>query len=106
MMALLRYCITYFAFPLHFAAALIVALLWMELGHSPGLILGVITIVSAIIVAALERIHPFYPNWNRARGDVGVDAIHVVVSQVLVPKYGELLLHLALFGFASQLADA
>lgn len=99
----LRFFITYFAFPLHFVCALWAAMAWMDFGGSPGLILGTITVMTAIIVAMLERIHPFYANWNRPRGDVGVDAIHVLVSQVLVPKYGEMLLHLALFGIAAQL---
>ena len=99
----LRFVITYFAFPVHFVSALAIAIYWMNQGGSPGLILAGITIGTSIIVMILERLNPFYESWNRSRGDIGVDAIHVFVSQFLVPKYGEMLLHIALYGLASSL---
>jgi len=77
----------------------------MEEGMSFDVILWVASVVTAMIVAICERINPAHELWNKARGDVGTDAIHAVVSIGLVPKLMELLLSvtaLRLAVFASE----
>jgi len=100
----LRFLITYLAFPLNFFGAQCVAIWWMGQEGEPGLILAVITVATALILIVLERINPYYESWNRSQQDVGTDAIHAVVSQILLPKYGEMALQVLLVGVAASLA--
>lgn len=39
-----------------------------------------VVIVGISIVALLERIAPYEPEWNRDHGDTRVDALHLIVS--------------------------
>ncbi|MDO9451961.1 MAG: sterol desaturase family protein [Stagnimonas sp.] len=43
-----------------------------------------VVIVGISIVALLERIAPYEPEWNRDRGDTRVDALHLIVSHALI----------------------
>jgi sterol desaturase/sphingolipid hydroxylase (fatty acid hydroxylase superfamily) len=97
--------VTYALFPLNFVGALVFASVGLSQGWGPGLILVSVTVFTMAVVAIVERIHPEYPAWNQSRGDVGVDAIHGLVSMVALPKLLELALHTALLVVASRLAQ-
>ncbi len=43
-----------------------------------------VVIAGITIVALLERIAPFEPEWNRDHGDTRVDALHLIVSHALI----------------------
>jgi ornithine lipid hydroxylase len=103
-MTLMRTLITYLAFPLHFAGAQVLALIWIAQGVSMGMILGAITVATALIILILERLNPFHQVWNDTRGDVGTDALHALVSQILLPKFAETGLQILLVGAAASLA--
>lgn len=100
-----RNFITYCAFPLNFFGAQALALWWMGLGWSQGDIIVILSVSTAVILLAFERIHPFHPVWNRSQKDIATDSLHVVVSQVLLPKYGEMALQLLWVGVAVWLVE-
>jgi sterol desaturase/sphingolipid hydroxylase (fatty acid hydroxylase superfamily) len=58
---------------------------------------GVVTIAGAAVVAALERLAPYEPVWNRPARDAATDAIHYVVN--LGIKQTSLALYGALVGY-------
>jgi sterol desaturase/sphingolipid hydroxylase (fatty acid hydroxylase superfamily) len=103
-MNLIRNLITHLAFPLHFIGAQIVALTWIRQGGSPGIILATITVVSAAVILILEQINPFHETWNDPRNDVSTDALHALISQILLPKFAETTLQVILVGAAASLA--
>ncbi len=80
-----RAAITYALFPVWFTAALLTALRLHASGTSVEPIVLGVGVSTAVVVAAAERIHPAHAGWNRSRGDIGTDSIHVVVSQAIVP---------------------
>ena len=69
----------------------------LEHGHPPELVvaLGAISIGSAI--ALLERVHPHQSSWNVSRNDIGTDLLHLLVSNISVPKVCEWLFYPTLF---------
>jgi sterol desaturase/sphingolipid hydroxylase (fatty acid hydroxylase superfamily) len=92
-------------FPLTFVAALWVALVGIDRGTSPELLLAAITLGGMVSVAVFERILPEHPEWNQSQGDVGTDLIHGAVSMVLLPQLLEFGLRLLLLEVAIWLAD-
>jgi sterol desaturase/sphingolipid hydroxylase (fatty acid hydroxylase superfamily) len=83
---LLGKAITLGAFPLSFVGAQAVAVSSIDRGWSEGATLAGITAVALFTVALLERIHPEYLDWNRSRGDIKVDAVHGLVSMIILPE--------------------
>lgn len=73
-------------FPLTFAAGMGTALYSLHASWSPDLTVAGITLTTALVVALFERVHPAHPEWNQARGNVGTDLTHGLVSQVLLPR--------------------
>ena len=78
--------LTYATFPVIFFGGMFLAAwgLALELNHAA--IVSLISVGAAVLIALLERIHPYEPDWNQSRGDVAPDAIHLVVSVVAVPE--------------------
>jgi sterol desaturase/sphingolipid hydroxylase (fatty acid hydroxylase superfamily) len=77
--------IRYAAYPLIAggAFALLTALASAGVGYWPTFLL--IVGVGIAAVAALERVSPFEADWNRDHdGDTGVDALHLIVSYLLI----------------------
>ncbi len=82
--------ITYGLFPLTFVGAMVAAAIGHRQGVSPSLLLAGITGATIAIIAVFERAQPHYPNWNVARGDVGTDLTHALVSMITLPPLIEL----------------
>jgi len=74
------------AFPLSFVGAMTAAMVSIDRGWHEGATLAGITAMAVIIVAILERVHPEYSDWNRSRGDIQVDAVHGLVSMIILPE--------------------
>lgn len=80
----MRSLIRYTAYPL-IAASLFMLLLTMAtqgVVYWPSFPLVVLAAVS--VVALLERLAPFEPEWNQDHGDTRVDVLHLIVSHVLI----------------------
>ena len=88
----MRTCITYGLFPLWFTAALVSAFYLYGTGIRAEWIVVGIGLSTGFVVAIAERIHPAHDRWNQSHGDVGTDAIHVVVSQAAIPALMESLI--------------
>ena len=97
--------IRYGLFPLNFVAALAVAYMAVGTGWNPELVLISIAVVTATTIMIAERISPFHAVWNQSQNDIGTDAIHVVISQAVVPKVIEFGLFALLVGGASAVAE-
>lgn len=95
---------TYGLFPLHFFGALVAAHFAFAAGYSPAVILAVISAITATMLLIVERLHPAHPHWNQTQSDVGTDALHALVSMILLPKLLEILLASALVTAAAALA--
>ena len=63
--------------PATLAAAIGVASLAMAKGMAVSVILPSVLFVSIVWVALLERVRPYRPDWNRARGDLLADALYL-----------------------------
>jgi sterol desaturase/sphingolipid hydroxylase (fatty acid hydroxylase superfamily) len=98
--------ITYAAFPVSFISVMAVALVSIDHGWDEGATLAGITAVAMITVALLERIHPEYPDWNRSRGDVKVDAIHGLVSMIILPEVLKIGLSAGILMAAAKLSQS
>ena len=88
--------LTYGLFPVHFFGALVAAHFAFVAGYSAPVILGVISAITAATLLWVERVHPAHRNWNVSQKDVGTDALHALVSMILLPKLLEILLASAL----------
>ncbi len=95
---------TYGLFPVHFFSALVAAHFAFVAGYSAPVILGVISAITAVTLLWVERVHPAHSNWNVSQKDVGTDAMHALVSMILLPKLLEILLASALIAAATSLA--
>ena len=82
----LRTLITYGLFPATFLIAMFSAAYCLKAGYSGGLIITVISIVTAIILQVGETINPHFKIWNITQNDVWTDAIHAAISMALIPK--------------------
>lgn len=102
----MRALITYGAFPVTFSAALIGAHLAFRAGHPPAAILAVVAGATVAIVALCERLAPAHAAWNRARGDVGTDALHALVSMIALPPLFAVALQAGLLSAAVALSEA
>ena len=64
-------------FPLTVCGVLGTAMFALSAGMSTGLVVGVGTFASLVIVATFERIQPFVPDWNQSKGDLATDAAYL-----------------------------
>lgn len=93
-------------FPLMLGSMLALAWTLGRRGVSPSSTLGIVSVTTIVVVALCERLLPFRPDWNRARGDVATDALHSFFSSYLVPEGFKLLLLLLLLPAAIALSRA
>lgn len=84
------------------------ALGWVGLarGYSVAVVVGGIGVGAMIVVALLERGLPYLADWNRARGDVGPDALHLLVSNTGVSQLVNISLLAAIAHAAPALSRA
>lgn len=73
-------------------------------GWAPPVAVGVLAFATGIWVIALERLHPHTPEWNRPRGDIPTDALHMVLSEVLPMQAFNAVAMGALVGVSAWLA--
>ena len=76
---------TYGLFPVHFFGGLAVALYAVRESDALPIWLAMISAVTALIVAILERVHPRHRSWNRSKNDVKTDMVHTVISMIALP---------------------
>ena len=75
------------AFPLVMGAGLIITYYFIHVqGVSINKVTFPVVIISLLAIALLERIIPFRQNWNQTDGDVGNDAINLVITQTIIPR--------------------
>jgi sterol desaturase/sphingolipid hydroxylase (fatty acid hydroxylase superfamily) len=70
------------AFPLLVFAVPMGGLVLLRSGAAPTVATLLPLVVGVVLVALLERVIPYEPSWNRSRGDVGLDSIHLAVTLV------------------------
>ena len=92
-------------FPAMFCGAMATAFASIERGWDSGAVLLGISAVTVVVIAVLERVHPEYPDWNRARGDVGVDFTHALVSMITLSELLKVGLTAALLTTATYLSE-
>jgi sterol desaturase/sphingolipid hydroxylase (fatty acid hydroxylase superfamily) len=78
-------------FPLVFLGVLGSATWSLAHGYDPQWMMLIHMLVSVVIVAIVERVVTYEAQWNRARGDVGPDLMHLLVSNVGVSALSDLL---------------
>jgi len=91
-------------FPGVMGSALAVQLYLMELGYNPAISAVVVSLSGLLLIALLERVMPYRRDWNKADGDVKTDALHVLITQLILPKTLELVWPLLLLGIAAALS--
>ena len=96
--------LTYGTFPLLFFGLVSGALLALEAGIAPELVVAACSVAAALILAGLERVHPYQAAWNQSRGDVVVDGLHTAVSMVAVPELMRALTFGAVFAVGAWLS--
>ncbi len=101
-----RGAITYGLFPIGFFGSLSAAWVAHRAGVAHAAILVATALAMASLIALVERIHPAYPTWKRDHGDIPTDAVHVLVSQAIIPTLLEATLPALLLGLAGALASA
>lgn len=91
-------------FPLIMGAALSIQLYLMDRGYNPIVTSIVVSLSGLLLIAVLEHLLPYRTDWLKADGDVKTDALHVVITQLLLPKTLELFWPLLFLGMAASLA--
>ncbi|MCA9488303.1 MAG: sterol desaturase family protein [Myxococcales bacterium] len=76
------------AWPLMVLGATWVTRLGLERGLSPEVWSVLVAAVGALTVVALERILPYRASWNRSRGDVATDLLHLLISVGVAGELG------------------
>jgi ornithine lipid hydroxylase len=71
----------------------------------PG-ILAIITVLTAVLIALVERIHPAHEIWKKSHDDIRTDASHALISMILLPKGMELAFQGLVLTLASYLSEA
>lgn len=92
-------------FPLIFGGCMVAGLLLMGRGHDAAVVAG-LNVLAAAVVAGLERVVPYEPSWNTARGDVRTDLLHMLLSTVAMPEIIRALLFGALAAGGAALSEA
>lgn len=92
------------SFPLLLGGSTGIALAASGRGISAALWFPALLAGAAICIAWLERVLPYDPNWNRSRGDLGVDCLHGVVSGLLTVEVVRFLWLLACLPIAAWLS--
>ncbi len=94
------------AFPVTFLVTHGLALAAIARGFKLLPVVVVLVTASVALVAALERWIPFDPDWNRARGDVGVDVLHNLLSTIVTAELCQVALLATLAPLAAAAANA
>ena len=105
-MSFSRRLVSYGLFPAVFFGALLVGGLALTSGTDRTLVLVSITVCTAALLLLVERIHPAHESWKQSHGDLVTDAIHVGVSNALVPKVLELAILASLATLAADQSEA
>jgi len=93
-------------FPLVLGSALASALLALQAGLEPPLVLGVVSMAAWIIIALTERWLPFRRDWNQSQGDILTDLLHNLFSSYATIEVVKLLLVMALLPLAGWASSA
>ncbi len=101
----IRHTLTYGLFPLWFCGSLAVATLGLEAEISPPALLFAIAFSTAAVLAVIEQVHPAHARWQRSHDDIPTDAMHVVVSQFIIPAAIDAGLAAAVLAFALSAGD-
>ncbi|MBK7976518.1 MAG: sterol desaturase family protein [Deltaproteobacteria bacterium] len=100
----LRQLVSITVFPVTFLVTHGIAIRALAAGVNPTGVIAAITAATVVLVVALERVLPFDPDWNRARGDVLPDALHNVFSTIVTAQLCQAALLVALAPLAGWLA--
>ncbi len=76
-------------FPITVLCVMASATWWLLQGTEPGTVVWTHALASGLTVLTLERINPHEPSWFGSRGDVGPDWLHLLVSNMGVPRLVE-----------------
>ena len=97
--------LTYGSFPVVFGGAIAAGLVGFSLELPRSALVGGVVFTAALIIIALERIHPHEPSWNRSHGDVRTDASHALVTMILLPEVVRALAFASLFAASRWLTE-
>ena len=73
-------------FPLALGGAVAWSIFEIEAGRDLGVAVGVPTILAYFVIAAVERIFYWQPDWLHSNGDLKVDFLHLLVSGLLTTR--------------------
>ena len=100
---MLRTAATYGTFPLVIGGATVAG--WALLGSWPAeLVVAGLGLACVLVVALLERLHPYLPSYNRSHGDVPTDVVHNLVSGIAIPEATRLLSFGAIYTLGTHVA--
>ncbi len=91
-------------FPILFFGLLALGILGVDRGFATQAVVAT-NLAAAALIALLERLMPYEPSWNRSRGDVRTDLLHMLFSTVAIPEVIRALMFGALAALGLWLAD-
>ena len=75
------------AFPLVIGLALGATFYFIQIqGIAINTVTFPVVFIALIVIALLERLIPFRSGWNKNDGDVGNDALNLVITQTIIPR--------------------
>lgn len=104
-MTIIKTCLPYFIFPVVMACALFSQILATDYGANPVISSIVISLSALVGIAFIERVRPYRLDWLKSDGDVTTDALHVFITQLILPKALGLVWPFLFLGFAVSLAN-
>ncbi len=101
-----RRLLTYATFPVVFGAAVGAGMWGVTAGIDRLVLVPSVIVTATLFIIVLERVHPHVREWNRAKGDVGTDVLHGIVSLGITPEIFRALAFGALYAAAAWLSTA
>lgn len=91
-------------YPGTLASFLWLAFFVMDRGYPSEIVVLGLSVMSVLLVMALERIHPHFEEWNQARGDVRTDLFHLAITQFVSLEAFDVIFRGVLFTGAAWVA--
>lgn len=104
-MTIIKTCLPYLIFPAVMTIALFSQIFANELGTNPVISSIGISLTALVLIALIERMLPYREDWLKSDGDVVTDALHVFITQLILPKTLDLVWPFLFLGLAACLAS-
>lgn len=104
-MNIIRNIITYTIYPGLLGFCILGGAWALQHGYSPQVVVVCFTAFAVVMFILSEKLNPNFSEWSISQHDEVTDAIHNIVSMIIIPKVMELLMHVTLLTVSIKIAE-